>query len=115
MRKIDAAELKRMLDEDQELVLINVLDAGAFDEEHIPGSHNVPSNRLDLPRKVAELAGGKDRQVVVYCSNEACQASSHAGQRLEKSGFINVGHFEGGMQAWKRAGYPVHGGAGAPS
>jgi rhodanese-related sulfurtransferase len=114
MRKITADELKNKLDQDEDLVLINVLTEDAFEAEHIPGSHNVPYIRLDLVRKVETLAGRKDREIVVYCSNKQCQASPQAGRKLEESGFTKVSHLEGGMEEWKRAGYTVDSGAAAP-
>ena len=114
MRTINADELKQMLDHNEDLVLINVLDEDAFLAEHIPGSHNVPYSRLDLPRKVQELAGRKDRTIVLYCSNEQCQASPQAGLKLEKSGFSNVIHFTGGINEWRLAGYALDSGAAAP-
>ena len=115
MRTINAADLKDMLDRGEDVILINVLPPDAFEAEHIPGSHNIPSSRLDLPTKVAALAGSKDRVIVVYCSSKLCQASPQAARKLVNSGFTNVVDFEGGMDEWKRAGYYVESGAAAPT
>jgi rhodanese-related sulfurtransferase len=111
MRNINADELKEMLDRREDVVLVNVLDPESFEAEHIPGSQNVPNSRLDLPTKVAQLAGRKDRPVVVYCSNEECEASPQAARRLEKNGFTNVMEFGGGIDGWRRAGYSLDTGA----
>jgi rhodanese-related sulfurtransferase len=111
MRTIETSELNRMLEQKEDLVLINVLDAESFEQEHIPGSHNVPSHDLNLVGEVERLAGRKDRRIVVYCANPQCHASPHAGERLERASFSNVVHYPGGMEGWKSAGHDVEHGA----
>jgi rhodanese-related sulfurtransferase len=111
MHTLNAMELKRMLDQHEDMVLVNVLDHQAFEKGHVPGSYNVPNSHPALVSEVEELAGGTDRQIVVYCSNSACHASPEAGRKLEGAGFTRVVHFAGGMEEWKQAGYDVEQGA----
>lgn len=115
MRRVETAELKRMLDRDEDFVLVNVLAPEMFEQEHIPGSHNVPATDRDLVSEIERLAGSKDRRVVVYCSSPRCQASPAVAHRLEHAGFSNVLHYAGGMEQWKAAGYDVAHGASAPT
>jgi rhodanese-related sulfurtransferase len=96
MRRIETDELKRMLDADQDVVLVNVLDAKSFDREHIPRSHHVPASNPDLVGQIKKLAGDKNRSVVVYCSNPQCPASRGAGRKLDDAGLANVLHYAGG-------------------
>ena len=42
MHTMSAQELKDALDREEDLVLINVLDQGPFEKEHIPNSQNFP-------------------------------------------------------------------------
>ncbi len=44
-----------------------------------------------------------------YCSDRSCSASRVVSNVLEKSGFPHVYHFDGGLQEWKEAGYPLEG------
>jgi len=111
MRKITATNLKEQLDRGGDLLVINALDAESFEKEHIPGSHNVPNSSDDLVERVTELAGRKDRPIVVYCSGKDCDASVKAGKKLIDAGFTDVAHFEGGMAGWKLAGFEVESGA----
>ncbi|MGQ0560609.1 MAG: rhodanese-like domain-containing protein [Gemmatimonadota bacterium] len=107
--------MKQKLDQNEDLLLLNVLDPPAFEQEHIPDSLNIPNSDPNLVSEVERLAGRKDRQIIVYCANEQCHASPEAGRKLESAGFLNVGHFPGGMQEWKQAGYDVAHGAGMPT
>lgn len=111
MHQIDTTELKRMLDEKTDVLLINTLGPEAFEQERIPGSVNVPSDAPNLAVEVEQLAGRKDRQIVVYCANPECHASRVAGRRLERAGFTDIAHYPGGMEEWTAAGHDVERGA----
>jgi rhodanese-related sulfurtransferase len=111
MNTITATQLKRMIDADEEFELINVLSEKDFQKEHIPGSMNLPVDRKDLATAADDRVGGnKAHKIVVYCASAQCDASSKAAQTLERAGFTNVHRYEGGMQEWKNAGYPVESG-----
>jgi rhodanese-related sulfurtransferase len=59
---IDRAEVQRLVDEGAQLV--EVLPAGDYDEEHLPGAVNIPLRHL-AERASAEL--DPSRPVIVYC------------------------------------------------
>lgn len=84
---------------DQKLYLVNVLDKEFFDDCHIPGSLNV--SMMDL-KKVAQ-GWSKNADVVIYCSNYACQASGHCCKILQKMGFESVWDYDEGMAGWYQA------------
>lgn len=106
MKTIDARQLAKMIRED-DFMLINVLDEEAFHEHHIPGSRNVPVNEENFAERIEQIAGSKDRKIVVYCANQACTASPTAAKKLEQAGFTNVIDFEGGMEEWEQQDRPV--------
>lgn len=60
--RIDLPQLRALLDQGAQLV--EVLPAGEYLEQHIPGAMSIPLKTLD-----ADSAGVLDRQrpVVVYC------------------------------------------------
>lgn len=60
--RIDLPALRRLLAEDAQLV--EVLPAGEYAEQHLPGAVNIPLKTL-----TAETARGLDpnRPVIVYC------------------------------------------------
>ena len=87
------------------LVVVNVLDPGAFEKIHIRDSVSIPQSQLEAG-KWKEL--DKTKEIVVHCSSYTCNRSREATQFLEKQGF-NVKAYEGGMKEWAEAGLPTEG------
>lgn len=101
MKTISRDELKQMNEtRHEDFVLINVLPRKAFEERHIRTSINIPVASDDFVERVEEVAGGKDRKIVVYCANFDCDASSKAASHLEADGFTRVFDYEGGTEDW---------------
>ena len=103
MELISREDLKRKLDEGEDLRLVCALAEWAFRAAHIPGSIHV-----DGPERAAELLD-KDDQIVVYCTNVNCVASQLAYKRFVKGGYTNVRRYAGGLEDWEEAGYPLVG------
>lgn len=100
LREIDAKTLKSWLDQDK-AVLIDIREAAEYAREHIAGSHLVPLsgfNPDDFPKD-------HDKIGVFHCSsgNRTCKAAPD----ILRSGFAEIYHLDGGIQAWKKAGLPV--------
>jgi rhodanese-related sulfurtransferase len=89
----------------KKLLVINVLDESMYKDCHIPGSINVPLEKV--PEFVADL--DKQTPIVVYCANYLCSASRHAWMQLNQLGFKHVWAYEGGVAEWKQKGYPTQG------
>lgn len=101
MHVIDRQHLEGMLaDEDADFLLINVLSAEEFNRRHLRNSINVPLKTPRFAELVAEIAGNKDRRIVVYCASFDCDASTKAATELEAEGFTDVYDYEGGTQHW---------------
>ncbi|KKP29331.1 MAG: putative rhodanese-like protein [candidate division TM6 bacterium GW2011_GWF2_30_66] len=88
------------------LVLVNVLDKEHFDDCSIKGSVNIVFDKIeqDAPNMI-----DKDAEVVVFCSNYMCGASSAARDQLINMGYKKVYAYEGGVAEWFQKGYPVDG------
>ena len=110
MKVLRARDLKRLMERDDKLLVINVLDQDSFEKEHIPGSHNIPNAEDDFVKQVERLAGGKNRPIVVYCASKDCTASPTAARKLVEAGFADVADFEGGMAEWKQLALEVESG-----
>jgi rhodanese-related sulfurtransferase len=104
MKTISRDELKKMMDDKVDLVLIDARTHEGFDKGHLPGAVKVPADRL-AERAVRKF--GKNRTIVTYCSGLSCESSTIAARKLEKLGFTTVLDFKGGLEDWKRAGYPL--------
>jgi rhodanese-related sulfurtransferase len=112
MQTVGTERLTEMRRQNDDLAVVNVLSADEFHQRHIPGSRNIPVTEDNFAEKVADRAGGRDEPVVVYCANEACDASEKAARKLDEAGFSHVYDYAGGLRAWQEAGEPVQAGAG---
>lgn len=104
---VTTSELVARIERGDDQVLVNTLGAEAFDEEHIPTSVSVPGMSDDFVDRVLQLAGSKDRSVVVYCSSRACATSLKAARKLAQAGFTKVAHYADGIAGWKLGGYEL--------
>jgi len=104
VRSITREELKRKIDTEEDLVLIEVLTPAEYEREHIKGAINIPLERV--ASEVKERFE-PDREIVVYCANSACQASPTAAEKLDEIGFEKVYDYTEGKKDRKEAGYPM--------
>lgn len=113
MNRVTRNELKKMQENREDILLLNVLSRESFRRAHIPGSYNAPVGEEDFMQKVEAITGaeGKSRPIVTYCGGFHCNASKDAAHRLEAAGYQSISAFEGGMEDWIDAGYPVAGDA----
>ena len=103
MKTISREELKEKLDHKEDFRLVMALAEWAYQAKHIPGSIHFAT------MKEAIQSLNKDEEIVVYCSDENCIASTALGQLLERNGYSHVLHYSGGLQDWEQAGYPLEG------
>lgn len=106
MQTIDRESLQLKMGSADDLILVEVLPRESYDEFHIPGAINVPVNSDDFAERIQAVAN-KDDEVVVYCQNSECDASSRAVETMKKLGFKRAFDFEAGKDDWRKAGLPV--------
>ncbi len=107
---VTTIELKAMVDDDADFVMINVLGIAEYEAAHIPGSYNIPFDDPDFAGTVQELVGSEMRTVIVYDAGPESETSALAAQELENAGFCDVSDFEGGLLEWQSLGYAVESG-----
>ena len=111
---MSADELKKALDTNESLILVDTMPADSFKKSHIKTAVNAA-----LPTKLDEvkpeekeaflkaLGDDKDKKIVLYCGFVGCERS-HVGALIAKeAGFKNVYRFPGGIAAWLDAGNSV--------
>jgi uncharacterized membrane protein YdjX (TVP38/TMEM64 family)/rhodanese-related sulfurtransferase len=102
---IESAELRRRLEHVLETVVIDVRTPEEFlgPLGHIPGARNIPIGELS-----ASLQGREDMKntpIVLVCKTD--KRSANGAALLRDAGFEQVSVLRGGMENWKRSGYPV--------
>ena len=105
VRTISREELKGKLDRGEGVVVVETLGPAYYEDAHLPGAINIPHTEVD--DLAPSLLPDKAAQVVVYCSNKACQNSPQAARRLEALGYEDVYDYEEGKQGWIEAGLPT--------
>jgi len=102
---LSAQELQEKMSNDSNLMVINVLPKNLFNDCHIIGSNNVPLK--ELVESVADWP--RDREIIVYCALDICDAGQKAYVLLSCMGFTHVVDYEGGIKEWFQLGYPTGG------
>jgi len=100
---ISREKLQEQLGSADRPTLVMAASDFGFRAKHIPGSLHFDTHGTRLP----DVA--KDREVVVYCSNEDCVASLKLYRRLRDAGYQHVLHYAGGLIDWENAGLPLEG------
>lgn len=106
LQAIDASTLHDKMKSDARPVLINVLSTESYVAKHIPGSVNIPQEKIEVTETIVP---DKEQDIIVYCANADCDASPKAAEALLDMGYTNVWDFEKGLAGWKNAGYTLQG------
>lgn len=102
-RLMASTELYERLDRvNDDFILVDLLSPQQFNEEHIPGAINIPLE--DLKEKASKMLN-KTKRIIVYGDTHQDGKSARAAEILENLGYKKVADFDGGIDAWKHAGY----------
>jgi glyoxylase-like metal-dependent hydrolase (beta-lactamase superfamily II)/rhodanese-related sulfurtransferase len=101
------AELKtRVESRSDELIVLDVRERDAYEEGHVPGAKLLPRGQLEL--RVNQDLPDPTRRIVVCC--EFGRISTLATATLRELGFQRAVALDGGMKAWREAGFPLNAG-----
>lgn len=106
MQEIDRNQVKEMIDNEGDLTIVEVLGEQQFNKFHLPGAINVPLGE-DFDEKIQNTVSAKSSPVIVYCMDEACDASPKAAERMERLGYQQVYDYTAGKMDWQQAGLPT--------
>lgn len=108
--RIDAVQLRRILDDSAEFALIDVREEGVFGRDgHLLMASNLPLSKLErrarraLPNTSVRIVlcdAGDDRDALAHC----------AAMRLQAGGYRNLQVLDGGTSAWRARGWALYGG-----
>jgi len=101
------AELKARTDaRDTDLIVLDVRERDAYLAGHVPGARLLPRGQLEL--RVNEELPDPTRRILTVC--EFGRVSTLAAATLRQLGFQRAIALDGGMKAWREAGYPISAG-----
>ena len=88
---------------DRSLVILDVRERDAYGEGHVPGARHLPRGQLEL-RVDRELTDPTAR-ILTCC--EFGKISTLAAATLRAMGYTRAVALDGGMKAWREAGFPL--------
>ena len=102
------AQLKERIEQgDPDLIVLDVREREAYQGAHIPGAQLLPRGQLEL--RVNQDLPDPTRRIVTCC--DFGRISTLAAATLQQMGFQRAVALDGGMKAWREAGYPTRSGA----
>lgn len=97
----------RVQRQEPDLVVLDVRERDAFEAGHIPGARHLPRGQLEL--RVNDELPDPTARILTAC--EFGRISTLAAATLRQLGFQRAVALDGGMKAWREAGYAVEAGA----
>jgi rhodanese-related sulfurtransferase len=94
-------DVKRWLDSQEKINVVDLRDADSYAEAHIPGAIHLPKDKWN---NLSALR--KDKTNVVYCYTQTCHLAAKAAAEFAGQGFP-VMEMEGGFEAWKSYQMPI--------
>lgn len=93
--QITAEEAKKIMDSDEDFVILDAREQDEYDSGHIPGAILIPYTEIE--NKAESMIPDKDKQILVYCRSG--RRSKIAAESLAKLGYTNIKEF-GGIIDW---------------
>jgi rhodanese-related sulfurtransferase len=108
IRECTVADVKARLDRGEPFHFVDVREDNEFAADHAAGARHL--GRGILERDIETEIPDKDAEIVLYFGGGF--RSALAADSLQKMGYRRVVSMDGGIRAWRAAGYPL--GRGAP-
>jgi glyoxylase-like metal-dependent hydrolase (beta-lactamase superfamily II)/rhodanese-related sulfurtransferase len=88
---------------DRSLVVLDVRERDAYDAGHVPGARHLARGQLEL--RVDKELPDPTARILAYC--EFGKISILAAATLRTMGYTRAVALDGGLRAWREAGYPL--------
>ena len=103
IKEVSVDEVKKMMDEKEKIIILDVRDRDEFETGYIPDAVNISRGMLEF--KVHLVTPDKSAKIIVYCGIDL--RGPLATKTLNDLGYKNAVNIIGGLKAWKAAGYPI--------
>jgi len=102
-RDISCSELKALITDRPDLLIVDVRTLQEWEKGHIPASGRIDFLEDNFDAKAFALP--KDRPIALYCA--AGGRSSDAMQKMKEAGFSELYNLRGGFYGWEDAGEAI--------
>lgn len=109
VKSVSIQEVKGVVEGKEKVVLLDIRDMKQFSIDHIQGAQSM-SRAVGLSPRILEyhlqkIAPDKTARIIVYCEFDT--RSPLAVKEMNAIGYSNAVYMRGGVEAWKKAGYPL--------
>jgi rhodanese-related sulfurtransferase len=103
VKECTVAEAKVRVDRGEVAHFIDVREDHEFAKDHAKGARHVGKGIIE--RDIETLVPDKQASILLYCGGG--YRSVLAADALAQMGYTNVASMDGGIKAWREAGYPM--------
>lgn len=108
VRECTVADVKARRDRGAPFHFVDVREDNEFAVDRAAGARHI--GRGVIERDIETLIPDRDAEIVLYCGGGF--RSALAADNLRRMGYRNVWSMDGGIRAWREAGYPLESGGG---
>ncbi len=109
IQTLSVSDLHSMKKAYPDIRLIDVLPPDHFEKIHLPDAQNVCVFFVSFLNDVTTILPDKETRVVVYGASERSHDAKMAAEKMIRAGYQNIYALEGGIEAWREAGFNVEG------
>lgn len=103
IKECTVAEVKAKLDRGERFHFVDVREDHEYAKDHAHGAAHLGKGVIE--RDIETTIPNKEDEIVLYCGGG--YRSALAADALRQMGYVNVRSMEGGIRAWREAGYPI--------
>ena len=103
VKQCSIADAKKRLDRGEVAHFFDVREDHEFAKDHAKGARHVGKGIIE--RDIETLVPDKQASILLYCGGGF--RSALAADALQQMGYTNVTSMDGGIKAWREAGYPI--------
>jgi len=96
-----------------ELALLDVRETGVFSRAHLLYAVSLPLSRLEL--RIVSMVPRTTVPIVLCAGAEDDGLIAKAAEKLDRFGYSDIAYLQGGIEAWRDAGYELFSGVNVPS
>ena len=97
------ADIKPKFDAGEKFFLVDVREESEYAAGHLPGAVHLGKGVIE--RDIEQAIPDTSAEIVLYCGGG--YRSALAADNLQKMGYTNVISMDGGVRAWREAGYSM--------
>ncbi len=95
------ADIKPRIDAGEKFFLVDVREESEYAAGHLPGASHLGKGVIE--RDIEQAIPDTSAEIVLYCGGG--YRSALAADNLQKMGYTNIISMDGGIRAWREAGY----------